>query len=58
MKRGGSMLPEVEGNEMMKAKKNVEYLEMLDKSISEAEKGDFIVKTIDELGNHEKWEQP
>lgn len=48
------MLSEAEYNEMVKAKKNAEYLAMLDKSMSEAEKGGFIVKTIDELGVYEK----
>ena len=38
----------------MKAKRNAEYLAMLDKSIAEAETGGFIVKTIDELGTCEK----
>ena len=43
------MLSEKEYNEMMKAKRNAEYLAMLDKSIREAETGGFIVKTIEEL---------
>ena len=33
------MLSEQEYNEMVKAKKNAEYLAMLDRSIEEAEKG-------------------
>ena len=43
------MLSEQEYNEMMKAKKNAEYLAMLDKSIAEAESGGFITKSIAEL---------
>ena len=39
---------------MMKAKRNAEYLAMLDKSMKEAETGGFIVKTVDELGAYEK----
>lgn len=47
------MISESEYNEIMKAKRNAEYLEMLDKSMAEAENGGFIVKTIDELGIYE-----
>lgn len=47
------MMSETEYNEIMKAKRNAEYLTMLDKSISEAEDGGFVVKTIDELGDYE-----
>ena len=50
------MLSEKEYNEMaefIKTKKNAEYLAMLDKSISEAEAGGFIVKTIVELEEYE-----
>ena len=43
------MVSEAEYNEMMKAKKNMEYLSMLDRSMAEAEAGGFIVKTIEEL---------
>ncbi len=43
------MISEKEYNEMLKAKKNAEYLAMLDKSIAESEQGGFIVKSIDEL---------
>ena len=43
------MISEKEYNEMLKAKKNAEYLAMLDKSIAEAEQGGFVVKTMDEL---------
>lgn len=48
------MVSETEYNEMMKAKKNADYLAMLDKSIAEAQAGGFIIKTIDELGEYEK----
>lgn len=47
------MLSENEYNEIMKAKKNADYLAMLDKSIAEAQTGGFITKTIDELGAYE-----
>lgn len=47
------MMSEAQYNEMMKAKKNAEYLAMLDKSMAEAEAGGFVVKTIDELGDYE-----
>ena len=41
------MMSEYEYNEIMKAKRNAEYLAMLDKSMAEAEAGGFITKTID-----------
>ena len=47
------MLSENEYNEMLKAKKNADYLTMLDKSIAEAEAGGFITKTIAELEEYE-----
>ena len=47
------MMSESEYNEIMKAKRNAEYLTMLDKSMAEAEAGGFIIKTVDELGAHE-----
>ena len=47
------MLSEKEYNEMLKAKKNADYLAMLDQSMAEAEKGGFIVKTMDELEKYE-----
>ena len=34
---------------MMKAKRNADYLAMIDKSMTEAEAGGFISKTISEL---------
>lgn len=47
------MISEHEYNEMMKAKRNADYLTMLDKSMAEAEAGGFITKTIDELETNE-----
>lgn len=47
------MMSEKEYNDIMKAKHNAEYLDMLDKSIAEAEKGGIVVKSIDELGEYE-----
>ncbi len=47
------MLSETEYNDMMKAKKNAEYLAMLDKSMAEAETGGFITKTIADLEEYE-----
>lgn len=43
------MMSEHEYNEMMKAKRNADYLAMIDKSMAEAETGGFITKTITEL---------
>ena len=48
------MMSEAEYNNMVKAKRNAEYLAMLDKSMAEAEAGGFISKTIDELENYSK----
>lgn len=47
------MISEKEYNEMMKAKRNAEYLAMLDKSMAEAEAGGLITKTLDELRAYE-----
>ena len=47
------MLSEQEYNEMVKAKKNAEYLAMLDRSIKKKEKGGFIVKSLEELEAYE-----
>lgn len=47
------MLSETEYNEMLKAKRNAEYLAMLDKSIAEAESGGLIVKKQAELEEYE-----
>jgi len=43
------MISEKEYNEMLKAKKNAEYLAMLDKSIAEAEQGGFVIKSMTDL---------
>ncbi|MBU5478507.1 type II toxin-antitoxin system Phd/YefM family antitoxin [Eubacterium sp. MSJ-13] len=45
------MMSEAKYNEIMKIKRNAEYLAMLDKSMAEAKAGGFIVKSIDELEN-------
>lgn len=47
------MLSEHEYNEMMKAKRNADYLAMIDKSMAEAKAGGFITKTIAELEDFE-----
>ena len=47
------MMSESEYNNIMKAKRNAEYLTMLDKSMAEAETGKFIMKSIEELGEIE-----
>lgn len=47
------MLSEREYNELVKAKRNADYLAMIDKSMSEAETGGFITKSIAELEAHE-----
>ena len=47
------MLSEHEYNEMMKAKRNSDYLAMIDQSMSEAKAGGFITKTISDLENYE-----
>ena len=47
------MLSEHEYNEIMKAKRNADYLAMIDKSIAEAEAGGFVTKTITELEEYE-----
>ena len=47
------MISEHEYNEMVKAKRNADYLAMLDKSMAEAEAGGFITKTIAELEEYE-----
>lgn len=44
---------EIEYNEIIKAKRNAEYLAMLDKSMAEAEADSFITKKVDELGEYE-----
>lgn len=47
------MLSEKEYNEIIKAKKNADYLAMLDKSMAEAEAGGFIAKNLSELEEYE-----
>ena len=47
------MLSETEYNEMLKVKRNADYLAMLDKSMAEARTGGFIVKSVDELEDYE-----
>ena len=47
------MLSEAEYNELAKAKRNAEYLAMLDKSMAEAAAGGFTVKTVAELERFE-----
>jgi len=47
------MLSEKEYNEMLKAKRNADYLTMIDKSMAEAEAGGFVMKTIEELEAYE-----
>lgn len=47
------MLSEAEYNEMLKAKRNADYLAMLDRSMEEAAAGGFITKTIAELEDYE-----
>jgi len=48
------MLSEQEYNELRKAKRNAEYLAMLDRSMGEAEAGGFIVKTVKDLEEYER----
>lgn len=48
------MMSEREYNEIMKAKRNADYLSMLDKSKAEAEADGFVSKTIEELEAYEK----
>lgn len=43
------VISEKEYNELQKAKRNAEYLAMLDKSREQLENGDVFVKTMDEL---------
>jgi len=47
------MLSEREYNEMLRVKRNAEYLAMLDKSIEEATAGGFITKVMEELEQYE-----
>jgi len=43
------VISEKEYNNMLKAARNAEYLAMIDKSMSELEKGGFIMKSLEEL---------
>ena len=43
------MITEIEYNEIIKAKRNAEYLAMIDKSMEEAKTGGFVVKDIENL---------
>ena len=43
------VISEQEYNDLLKAKRNAEYLAMLDRSMAEANAGGFITKTMDEL---------
>lgn len=47
------MLSEREYNEMMKAKRNADYLAIIDKSMAEAEAGGFSTKAIAEMDAYE-----
>ena len=47
------MVSESEYNEMMKAKRNADYLAMLDKSMAEAKNGGFVIKSTAELEEYE-----
>lgn len=47
------MLSEAEYNDIIKAKRNSEYLSMLDKSMEEARDGGFVVKTVEDLKEYE-----
>ena len=40
------MISEKEYNEMLKAKRNADYLAMIDKSMAEAKAGGFVVKSM------------
>ena len=46
-------MSEPEYNNIMKDKRNAEYLTVLDKSMAEAEAGKLIMKSIEELGELE-----
>lgn len=43
------IISEAEYNEMIKAKRNAEYLAMLDESIEQHKRGEVVVKTMAEL---------
>jgi len=43
------MVSEKEYNDLQKAKRNTEYLAMIDRSIAQLDHGDVVVKSMDEL---------
>lgn len=43
------MISESEYNEIIKAKRNAEYLEHLDRSFQQLERGEVVIKTMEEL---------
>jgi antitoxin YefM len=43
------VVPEADYQQMLKAKRNAEYLAMLDRSFKELEEGKVVVKTMEEL---------
>ena len=43
------MISEKEYNELQKAKRNAEYLSMIEKSVSELKRGEVVVKSMEEL---------
>lgn len=47
------LLSEAEYNELTKAKRNADYLKMLDRSMEEAKAGGFVIKSFDELEQYE-----
>lgn len=47
------VLSEKEYNAMQKAARNALYLDMIDKSMAELERGGFVPKTLDELREYE-----
>lgn len=48
------VMSEKEYNNMLKAARNADYLAMIDKSISELEKGGLTVKSLEELRTFEQ----
>ena len=47
------MISEKEYNQIMKVKRNEEYITLLDKSMAEADAGEFVVKGIEDLEEYE-----
>lgn len=47
------VISENEYNELQRAKRNAEYLTMLDKSMAEIEAGGFVTRTIEDLEEYE-----